>query len=223
MQVRRSGAIAIGVCVLVVGAALGMGMSSWAGRTVFGASHAIPVYMSETKAGPSSELANGMGFAPILQPALPGVVSITSSRLVKVPQMPFFNDPFFQQFFGGQFPAMPQQQRERGLGSGVIVSPDGYILTNNHVVDKATDIKVILADKRQYPGKVVGTDRKTDIAVVKIAAIGLPTIRFGDSSKLHVGDYAFAIGNPFGVGETRFHPSPVPDRDREPVPATAQE
>jgi serine protease Do len=200
MQVRRL--VAIGVCVLAFGAALGMGISSWAGRAVFGASHALPVYISQTKAGPGSELANGMGYAPILQPALPAVVSITSSRLVKVPQMPFFNDPFFEQFFGGQFPRMPQQQRERGLGSGVIVSPDGYILTNNHVVDKATEIKVILADKKQYPGKVVGTDPKTDIAVVKIAATGLRTIRFGDSSKLHVGDYAFAIGNPFGVGET---------------------
>jgi len=143
--------------------------------------------------------APGLGFAPILKPALPAVVSITSSRLVKVPPLPFFNNPFFQQFFGGQ---QPQQQRERGLGSGVIVSPDGYILTNNHVVEKATEIKVSLADKRQFSGKVVGTDPKTDIAVVKIPAKGLPTIRLGDSSKIQVGDYAFAIGNPFGVGET---------------------
>lgn len=89
-----------------------------------------------------------------------------------------------------------------GLGSGVIVSPDGYILTNNHVVAKGTDIKVMLPDKRQFPGKVVGTDPKTDIAVVKIAATGLPTIALEDSSKIHVGDYAFAIGDPFGVGET---------------------
>jgi serine protease Do len=199
MQVRRSVAIAIGVCVLAIGAALGMGIVSWTRHTVFGASRAVPVCIGETNTGPSSERANGTGFAPILQPALPAVVSITSSRLVKVPQMPFFNDPFFQQFFGGQF---PRRQRERGLASGVIVSPDGYILTNNHVIDKATDIKVILADKRQYPGKVVGTDPKTDIAVVKIAATGLPAIRLGDSSKLQVGDYTFAIGNPFGVGET---------------------
>ena len=99
-------------------------------------------------------------------------------------------------------PRTPQEQRERGLGSGVIVSPDGYILTNNHVIDKATDIKVMLPDKRTFPGKVVGADAKTDIAVVKIAATGLPTITLGDSSKLEVGDYAFAIGNPFGVGET---------------------
>ena len=88
------------------------------------------------------------------------------------------------------------------MGSGVIISPDGYILTNEHVIDKATDIRVILADKRQFPGKVIGTDSETDIAVVKIAATGLPTIALGDSSKLQVGDYAFAIGNPFGIGET---------------------
>jgi serine protease Do len=143
-----------------------------------------------------------LGFAPVFKPALPAVVSIASSRIVKVPQTPFFNDPFFQQFFGGQFQRGPQQERERGLGSGVMVSPDGYILTNNHVIDKATDIKVMLADKREFPGKVVGADPKTDIAVVKIAATSLPTITLGDSSKINVGDYAFAIGNPFGVGET---------------------
>jgi serine protease Do len=145
---------------------------------------------------------SALGFAPVFKPALPAVVSIASSRIVKVPQTPFFNDPFFQQFFGGQFQRGPQQERERGLGSGVMVSPDGYILTNNHVIDKATDIKVMLADKREFPGKVVGADPKTDIAVVKIAATSLPTITLGDSSKINVGDYAFAIGNPFGVGET---------------------
>jgi len=119
-----------------------------------------------------------------------------------VPQAPYFSDPFFQQFFGGQFPPGPQQERERGLGSGVVVSSDGSILTNNHVIDKASDITVMFADKRQFPEKVVGADPKTDIAVVKVAATVLPTIAFGDSSKLQVGDFAFAIGNPFGVGET---------------------
>lgn len=84
----------------------------------------------------------------------------------------------------------------------MIVSPVGYILTNNHVVDKATEIKVILSDKRQFPGKIIGTDPKTDISVVKIETSGLPTVVLGDSSKLQVGDYVFAIGNPFGLGET---------------------
>ncbi len=201
MRIRQSVAILFSICFVIAGMILALGISSWTGHTVLGSS-AIPVSIGQTTGVPEAAAPNGMGFASILQPALPAVVSITSSRIVKVPQSPFFNDPFFQQFFGGQFPRMPQQQRERGLGSGVIVSPDGYILTNNHVVEKSTDIKVFLADKREFSGKVVGTDPKTDIAVVKINATGLPTIKFGNSSKLRVGDYAFAIGNPFGVGET---------------------
>jgi len=199
MHVRHSIAIAVAVCIFVIGAALGVGITSWSGHTVFGSSRGIPVYIGQ-KDGPGTGYPNGDGFAPVLSPVLPAVVSITSSRIVTAPQSPFFNDPFFRHFFGGQ--AQPQQQREMGLGSGVIVSPDGYILTNNHVVEKSNDIKVILADKRQFPGKVVGTDPKTDIAVVKIAATGLPTVTLGDSTKLRVGDYAFAIGDPFGVGET---------------------
>jgi serine protease Do len=202
IRLAHSVAIVIGVCLLIAGAAIGVGFGSWSNHPVFGFSRVIPVYVSQTEAATRSG-GDSMGYASILKPALPAVVSITSSRMVKVPQqMPFFNDPFFQQFFGGQLPRGPQQQRERGLGSGVIISPDGYIITNNHVVDKATDIKVMLSDKRQFPGKLIGTDPKTDIAVVKIAATGLPTITLGDSSKLEVGDYAFAIGNPFGVGET---------------------
>lgn len=201
MHVSRSAALILGICILAVGTALGLGISNWTGHAVFGAQR-VPVYLSQAAAGREDAAAPGMGFSQILEPVLPAVVSITSSRMVKTPQMPLFNDPFFQQFFGGQLPRAPQQQREMGLGSGVIISPDGYILTNNHVVEKSTQIRVMLQDKRQFTGKVIGTDPKTDIAVVKIAATGLPTVRIGDSSKLHVGDYAFAIGNPFGVGET---------------------
>jgi serine protease Do len=200
IQMRHSVATTIGICILVAGIALGLGMT-WAGHPVFG-SHEVPVYISQSEGRENAATANGMGFAPILKPVLPAVVSIMSSRVVKVPQMPFFNDPFFQQFFGGQFPRGPREERERGLGSGVVISPDGHILTNNHVVEKATEIKVVLADKRQFSGKVVGTDPKTDLAVLKIDASRLPTIRLGDSSNLEVGDYAFAIGNPFGIGET---------------------
>jgi serine protease Do len=196
----RAVAIVIAICIFILGAVLGAALSSWTGHSVFGSSHEIPVYVTQPPAG--STQYTGMGFAPVLKAALPAVVSITSSRLVKAPQMPFFQDPFFQQFFGGRLPRIPQQQREMGLGSGVMVSPDGYILTNNHVVEKASEIKVFLPDKRQFSGKVVGTDPKTDIAVVKIGTSGLATLRLGDSSKLQVGDYAFAIGNPFGVGET---------------------
>lgn len=198
---RNSVAMTAGICILVAGIALGLGVT-WAGHPAFGRSREIPVYISQSDGRGNAVSADSMGFAPMLKPALPAVVSIVSSRVVKVPQMPFFNDPFFQQFFGGQLPRNPRQERERGLGSGVIISPDGHILTNNHVVEKATEIKVILADRHEFSGKVVGTDPKTDIAVVKIEKSGLPTIRLGDSSSLEVGDYAFAIGNPFGIGET---------------------
>jgi len=201
IQLRHSLAIFASVCIFVIGAAIGVGLTT-SGHAVFGASRTPVAYVTQAQDNGPGPKPNDLGFAPVLKSALPAVVSITSSRLVNVPQNPFFNNPFFQQFFGGQMPQAPQQQREMGLGSGVIVSPDGYILTNNHVVAKSTDIKVFLRDKRQFPGKVVGTDPQTDIAVVKIDASNLPTLVLGDSSKLQVGDYAFAIGNPFGVGET---------------------
>ncbi|HTP34323.1 MAG TPA: DegQ family serine endoprotease [Candidatus Acidoferrales bacterium] len=147
------------------------------------------------------------GFAPVVKKALPSVVSISSSKVTKMPtgfqQMP--DDPFFRQFFGRdfnrQFREAPEQ-REHALGSGVIMTSDGYIVTNNHVVDGATDVSVTLGDKREYKAKVVGTDPKSDIAVLKIDAAGLPAITIADSSKVQVGDYALAIGNPFGVGQT---------------------
>jgi serine protease Do len=139
---------------------------------------------------------------------LPTVVNISSTKVVKTPtqfegQVP--DDDFFRQFFGGNMPnmrQMPREQRERGLGSGVIVSPNGYILTNNHVVDGATSVKVTLSDKRDYNARVVGTDPKVDLAILKIDAADLPAIVIGDSSKIQIGDYALAVGNPFGVGKT---------------------
>ncbi len=97
---------------------------------------------------------------------------------------------------------MPPEQRERSLGSGVIVNADGYVLTNNHVVAGADDIKISLGDKREFKGRIVGTDPKTDIAVVKIEAKGLPVLILGDSSKVQVGEFALAVGNPFGIGQT---------------------
>jgi serine protease Do len=146
------------------------------------------------------------GFSSVLKPALPAVVNIHTSKVVKQkPGMmnPFGNDPFFRQFFGDQFgQAQPRAEREQSLGSGVILTPDGTILTNNHVVDGASDIKVQLSDKREFQAKLVGTDPKTDVAVLKIKASGLPTLPLGDSSSLHVGDLVFAIGDPFGIGET---------------------
>jgi serine protease Do len=128
----------------------------------------------------------------------PAIVAIHSTQIIKnVQQSPFMNDPFFRQFFGNMFPQVPREQREHALGSGVIVSSDGYIVTNNHVVAKATEIEVGLPDKRTFKGKVVGADPQTDVAVIKIDGTGLPTASFGDSDQLKVGDTVMAFGNPF--------------------------
>ena len=149
------------------------------------------------------------GFASVVDPALAAVVNISSTKVVKRPDMPnIFDDPFFRQFFGNQFgapnsgPTAPQTEKEYALGSGVIVNSEGYIVTNNHVVAGATDVQVFTPDKQKYTAKVIGTDPRTDIAVLRIQAHGLPTLTLGDSSKLKVGDIVFAIGDPLGVGET---------------------
>src|SRR5580704_867041 len=151
------------------------------------------------------------GFAPVVKKVLPTVVNIASSKVSKVPteffgQLP--DDPMFRQFFGDdsnrrfRTPRQAPEQREKGLGSGVVMTPDGYIVTNNHVVDGATDVTVTLADKREFKAKVIGTDPKSDIAVIKIDATNLSPITIADSSKVQVGDYALAVGDPFGVGQT---------------------
>ena len=151
------------------------------------------------------------GFAPVVKKVLPTVVNISSSKVSKVPteffgQLP--DDPMFRQFFGNDpnrrfgIPRQAPQQREKGVGSGVVMTPDGYIVTNNHVVDGASNVTVTLADKREFKAKVIGTDPKSDIAVVKIDATNLPSITIADSSKVQVGDYALAVGDPFGVGQT---------------------
>lgn len=156
--------------------------------------------MADSTEGPSNS-----SFAPVLKKVLPSVVNISSSKVVKAaPQMDARLDPFFRQFFGDQGGPLniPKDRREKSLGSGVIVSPEGYILTNNHVVDGATDVRVTLSDKREFEARIVGTDPKTDIAVIKIEGSALKPITVGDSSKVEVGDTALAIGNPFGVGQT---------------------
>jgi serine protease Do len=144
-------------------------------------------------------------FAPAVKKVMPSIVNVFSSRKVKEDNNaePFLNDPFFRRFFGDeQGRNVPRERQERSLGSGVIVSQDGYILTNNHVVDGATDVKVSLGDKREFPARVVGRDAKTDLAVLKIEQTSLPALALADSSKVEVGDVVLAIGNPFGVGQT---------------------
>lgn len=147
------------------------------------------------------------GYASVIDPALPAVVNISSSKVVKQNNVPgvFFNDPFFRQFFGDQFDqrnSAPQTEREYSLGSGVIVNPNGYILTNDHVVDGASDIEVSTRGKQKFRATVVGTDKATDVAVLKVNATKLPSLTLGDSSNLKVGDIVFAIGDPFGICAT---------------------
>ena len=156
----------------------------------------------------SSSLLPNDTFIAVAKLARASVVNISSSqksaRTEQRFQNPFFNDPFFRRFFGEEerrLPA-PKERREQGLGSGVIVSADGHILTNNHVVEKADDIKVLLPDKRTFTAKVVGTDPKTDVAVIKIDATNLPVLAWGDSSQLQVGELVLAVGNPFGLNQT---------------------
>jgi serine protease Do len=149
--------------------------------------------------------------APAAKAAMPAVVKISASKIVKTPTAYEGGgdelNPLFRQFFGEEGPnqfrqQQPSSHREGGLGSGVVVSPDGYILTNNHVVDGATDVSVTLPDRREFKAKVIGTDAKTDIAVLKIEASNLPVITVGNSSKMQIGDAVLAIGNPYGVGQT---------------------
>ena len=150
--------------------------------------------------------ADRVSYTDVVSRVSPSVVKITvqaKARPVDFRQEegPGFNDPMFRQFFGNRIPEM-RQEPMNGLGSGVIISADGYVVTNNHVVDGADSVTVSLADGRELPAKVVGRDPLTDIAVIKIDAKDLPAITFADSSKILTGDRVLAIGNPFGIGET---------------------
>ncbi|WP_315530571.1 Do family serine endopeptidase [Delftia acidovorans] len=151
------------------------------------------IALLEAPATPVGEVSPG-SFAPAAKKAAPAVVSINTSKAVRHPRS---NDPWFQFFFGDQ-----GTQEQAGLGSGVIISTDGYILTNNHVVEGADDIEVTLTDSRQAKAQVIGTDPETDLAVLKIALDKLPVIVLGNSDQIDVGDRVLAIGNPFGVGQT---------------------
>ncbi|MBK7998884.1 MAG: DegQ family serine endoprotease [Verrucomicrobia bacterium] len=152
----------------------------------------------------------GTSFSPIVKKVAPSVVMVTTSAKPKqaaMQEFPGFDNPFFRRFFGEEFDQRQQRRRPNaprqvGQGSGVIVTKDGYILTNNHVVDGADEVKVGLQDGREFTGKVVGKDPKTDVAVLKIDGKDLPFIAMADSDKIEVGDIVLAVGNPFGIGQT---------------------
>lgn len=146
-----------------------------------------------------------VSYAAVVGRVAPAVVTIHSESRIRAPQQyPYSSDPSFQDFFGGRgnTPRPPVEQRRSGLGSGVIVSTDGYILTNHHVVDGADQIKVDLNDNRTLDAKLVGSDPPSDLAVLKIEATNLPVLALGDSERVRVGDVVLAIGNPLGIGQT---------------------
>jgi len=160
-----------------------------------GAKEAPPKPVLKIDPSPVADGKSGLvtSYASVVEPVQQAVVSVYSAKIVRQ-HLP----PYFRQFFGDQ----ERETREEGLGSGVIVSPDGYILTNNHVVEGADELNVALPDDREFKAKVIGTDPKTDIAIIKIDAQNLPTVTLADSDKLRVGDIVFAIGNPLNVGQT---------------------
>jgi serine protease Do len=183
------------LCALVIGGGLAVA------HAAFPSAH-INLKLADATEGPSR-----VTMAPAAKRAMPSVVKIAVSKVVKAPagmQFPegMENDPMFRQFFGGRGFQAPRPHREGGLGSGVIVSPDGYILTNNHVIDGAQDVTVTLPDRREFKGRVIGSDAKIDLAIVKIDASNLPAITIGNDNKMEVGDGVLAIGNPYGVGQT---------------------
>ena len=145
-------------------------------------------------------------YADVVARVAPAVVTVRANRRVRAPQQfPFFDDPLFRQFFGNRFGNRQPQEGstiEHALGSGVIVSPDGYILTNHHVVDGADKISVDLTDRRSFDATVIGSDAPSDLALLKIQAAGMPVLPLGDSDKVRVGDICLAVGNPLGIGET---------------------
>ena len=155
---------------------------------------------------PSSQAQIDLTFAPLVKAAAPAVVNIYTRTIIKQrATSPFFDDPFFRQFFGDQFKSGQPKERVQGsLGSGVIVRTDGLIVTNNHVIDGADQIRVVLNDKREFEAKVVAAEERLDLALLKVETKGqaLPVLSLRDSDELDVGDLVLAIGNPFGVGQT---------------------
>jgi len=189
-----SQAVTVAVALLFVVATL---KPEWLGRSP---GRMLPQIVSVAQAPDAVPIAASAapgGYRAAARRAAPAVVSIVASKVN--PRRPQNEDPWFRFFFGER---SPQDRPQRGLGSGVIVSPEGYLITNHHVIDGADDIEVLLADGRQAQARLVGTDPDSDVAVLKIDLDKLPAITFGNTEVLQVGDAVLAIGNPFGVGQT---------------------
>lgn len=198
-----AGALICGVTLFLSGASV----SSSSSDVTVSQSASVPAQFTNTSTGDGT--LSGQPFVSIAKRAKASIVSISSVKKTKQEsrsfQNPFFDDPFFRRFFGEEFerrmPA-PREFQQQGLGSGVIVTSDGYIITNNHVVEGADELNISLPDKRTFKAKVIGTDPKTDVAVIKIDASNLPALPWGDASQLEVGEMVLAVGNPFGLSQT---------------------
>ncbi len=187
------------------------GLALVASGSAFAKDHKKAAVILDPRPLPAAAGKLAVSYAPVIKKTAPSVVNVFTTKIIRrTPsreQMPFRNDPFFRHFFGDRFrsepDAEPRLRRQQSLGSGVIVTADGYILTNAHVVKGADEIRVALTEgKKEYEAELVGSDAKTDLAVLKIKADKLPAITMADSDKIQVGDIVFAIGNPFGVGKT---------------------
>ena len=172
---------------------------------------AAPSWAEESRLPPQPLIPSSQTVIAVAKQAKASVVNVSSTKKVREGQdflespSPFFDDPFFRRFFGEEFEQRfrrPREFRQEGMGSGVIVSTDGYIVTNNHVVENADEIEVSLPDKRTFKAKVIGTDPKTDVAVIKIESTGLPILPWTDSGRLEVGELVLAVGSPFGLTQT---------------------
>jgi Do/DeqQ family serine protease len=155
---------------------------------------------------PASPTELRMSYAPVVQKVAPSVVNVYAAKVV-ANRNPFMDDPFFRRFFGGGAGGMPQEQVQRSLGSGVIVDASGLVMTNNHVIEGASEVKVALSDKREFEAEIVLKDARTDLAVLRVKGgrERFPALDLGNSDELQVGDVVLAIGNPFGVGQTVTH------------------
>ena len=201
----------LSIMLVLAGLVGGLVISGWVrAAEIFHAPDAAPVPDQKPATvtqppAPLSYVAGGGGpdFTRVAGQTVRGVANISSLQVVRRSNSPFTNDPFFRYFFGDDDAFGSRDRRSMSLGSGVIISPDGYVVTNSHVVgENVREITIALPDKREIKGKVIGTDPTTDIALLKIAVTGLPVVPWGDSNQLKVGEWVLAIGSPFQLSQT---------------------